>query len=76
MISSFYLLGCAIGGLTFGLLSFFIGRKSMFLTTLLIYAISILIIVLATGLPAILVSRMVAGFSIGGEYTAIFSAID
>lgn len=33
LISSCYLTGCAIGGLGFGLLSFFIGRKQIFIVS-------------------------------------------
>lgn len=31
LISSFYMVGCAVGGLTFGILSFFVGRKNIFI---------------------------------------------
>lgn len=48
----------------------------MIQTTLLIYAASIVLILVATGLPMVVISRFVAGLSIGGEYTAIFAAVD
>lgn len=34
LISTFYMIGCALGGLTFGVLSFFVGRKSIFIVLL------------------------------------------
>jgi MFS family permease len=35
IISSCYLAGCAIGGLAFGFLSFFIGRKQIFIVQII-----------------------------------------
>lgn len=44
--------------------------------TLIIYTCSIVIILFAEGLAVVVLSRLIAGISIGGEYTAIFAAVD
>jgi len=40
-IASFYLLGCCIGALIFGLLAYRFGRKKLFAITLIVYIISV-----------------------------------
>ncbi len=74
--ATFYLLGQVIGALVFGFATDRIGRKKLFYTTLLIYLVG-------TGLTAFSMNffmyalfRFIARTGIGGEYSAINSAID
>jgi MFS family permease len=71
-----YLLGAVIGALVFGYATDRLGRKRLFTITLLLYLI-------ATGLTAFswnfwsyALFRALTGAGIGGEYSAINSAID
>src|SRR6476469_9862378 len=58
--ASAYIGGAVLGALFFGRLADSLGRKRMFLVTLVVY----------------LVATVCTGFGIGGEYAAINSAID
>ncbi len=71
-----YLLGQVAGALVFGRLTDRIGRKKLFIITLAIYLIGSGIAGLAFAPWFLYVFRFVAGMGIGGEYTAINSAID
>src|SRR3954468_13241800 len=73
---TFYIAGAATGALFFGYLTDRLGRKKLFITTLLVY----LVATVATGLSwsplRFWVFRFFTGFGIGGESAAINSAID
>src|SRR5919112_4891174 len=73
-----YLVGQVVGALVFGRLSDRLGRKRFFIITLLVYLIGSGITGLATRdfVWFFYVCRFIAGMGIGGEYTAINSAID
>jgi MFS family permease len=71
-----YLIGQVVGALTFGRLTDRWGRKKLFIITLAIYLIGSGIAGLATSVWFLYAWRFVAGLGIGGEYTAINSAID
>ena len=71
-----YLVGQVAGALTFGRLTDSWGRKKLFLITLGIYLIGSGVAGLATSTWFLYVFRFIAGMGIGGEYTAINSAID
>jgi MFS family permease len=71
-----YLLGQVTGALVFGRLTDRLGRKKLFVLTLAIYLIGSGIAGLAWAPWWLYVWRFVAGMGIGGEYTAINSAID
>jgi MFS family permease len=73
---SFYLLGCVFGALIFAYLSNLYGRKKLFTTTLIIYIFSICLTSFSFSVSSFYISRFLTGLSIGGEYTAIFAAID
>jgi MFS family permease len=79
-IGTLYLVGEVIGALVFGRLSDKLGRRKLFIWTLAIY-------LAGTGLTALTpkgtgwiiylyATRFIAGLGIGGEYSAINSAID
>ncbi len=71
-----YLVGQVVGALYFGRLTDRLGRKKLFIITLAIYLIGSGIAGLSTAVWFLWVFRFVAGMGIGGEYTAINSAID
>jgi MFS family permease len=71
-----YLLGQVVGALVFGRLSDRLGRRKFFLLTLAIYLIGSGIAGLSFAPWFLWIFRFIAGMGIGGEYTAINSAID
>jgi MFS family permease len=74
--SSLYLAGQVGGALLFGWLTDRLGRKRLFLVTLGLYLIATALSGLAPTFGVFLVFRLLAGAGIGGEYSAINSAID
>lgn len=73
---TFYLAGSVSGALIFGYASVKLGRKQLFSVTLSIYFFSVLLITFSFHPVMFYICRYFTGFSIGGEYSAIFSAID
>lgn len=71
-----YLIGEVVGALYFGRLADKLGRKRLFILTLAIYLLGSGIAGLAPAMWFLWIFRFVAGLGIGGEYTAINSAID
>ena len=71
-----YLIGQVVGALTFGRLTDKWGRKKLFIITLAIYLVGSGVAGLAPSVWFLYLFRFVAGLGIGGEYTAINSAID
>jgi MFS family permease len=76
LAASLYVAGACVGALFFGWLTDRLGRKKLFMVSLLVY-------LTATALTAVsfepwwfLACRFMTGFGIGGEYAAINSAID
>jgi MFS family permease len=76
LLATFYLVGQVVGALFFGRLTDLLGRKRLFIMTLTIYLIASGISGLSPNIWFMLVFRFFAGMGIGGEYTAINSAID
>jgi MFS family permease len=76
LIGSVYLFGEVVGALVFGRLTDRLGRKRLFMWTLGIYLVASGISGLSPTLWFLLTFRFIAGLGIGGEYTAINSAID
>src|SRR4051794_7103823 len=76
LLGSVYLLGEVVGALFFGWLTDRLGRRKLFLMTLITYLLASGIAGFAQSLWFLLIFRFIAGLGIGGEYTAINSAID
>jgi len=71
-----YLIGQIVGALSFGRLTDSLGRKRLFILTLAIYLAGSGLAGLSPDMWVLWLFRFVAGLGIGGEYTAINSAID
>jgi MFS family permease len=76
LTGTIYLIGQVVGALVFGRLSDRLGRRRFFILTLAIYLVGSGIAGLAFAPWFLWIFRFVAGMGIGGEYTAINSAID
>jgi len=76
LANTVYLIGQVVGALVFGHLTDRYGRKRLFLVTLGLYLAATAASGAAPGLAVFLVFRFLAGAGIGGEYSAINSAID
>src|SRR2546421_7304118 len=73
---SFYLAGAVGGALLFGYLTDRFGRKKLFMVTLGVYLTFTVATALAWNFWSFMIFRVLAGSGIGGEYSAINSAID
>jgi MFS family permease len=71
-----YVAGAVIGALFFGQLTDRYGRKRLFMLTLTLYVLATVATAFAFAPWYFFVCRALTGFGIGGEYSAINSAID
>jgi MFS family permease len=76
LTASAYLTGAVVGAFVFSYLTDRQGRKRWFLLTLLLYLVSTVLTAFAWDLWSFMFFRFLAGAGIGGEYSAINSAID
>ena len=74
--ASAYIGGAVLGALFFGRLADRLGRKRMFLATLIVYLVATVATSFSWDILSFACCRFVTGFGIGGEYAAINSAID
>jgi MFS family permease len=74
--ASLYVLGAVSGAIVWGYLTDRVGRKRLFMVTLAVYMVGVVLTTLSWGFWSFVVFRMITGFGIGGEYSAINSAID
>ncbi len=75
-ISSCYLAGAVIGSILFGHLTDRFGRRKFFFLSLAIYLVGVAFTALSWNLASFAFFRFVTGMGIGGEYSAVNSAID
>jgi MFS family permease len=75
-IASSYLCGEVVGALLFGRITDKFGRKKLFFFTLLLYLLANGIAGFSPNLWFLTFFRFLSGVGIGGEYTAVNSAID
>src|SRR5947209_2967055 len=76
LLGSVYLFGEVVGALVFGRITDLVGRKRLFVLTLAVYLVASGLAAFSFSFWFLLLCRFVAGTGIGGEYTAINSAID
>jgi MFS family permease len=76
LLGSVYLFGEVVGALVFGRITDLVGRKRLFVATLALYLVASGLAAFSFNLWFLLLCRFFAGTGIGGEYTAINSAID
>jgi MFS family permease len=74
--ASLYVGGACIGALLFGQLTDRFGRKRLFMITLAIYLLGTLLTAVSFSKGWFFAVRFLTGMGIGGEYSAINSAID
>ena len=74
--SSAYVAGAVLGALVFGWMTDQLGRKQIFFLTLALYVVGVGASAFSWNLTSFAVARFLTGMGIGGEYSAINSAID
>jgi MFS family permease len=74
--ATFYLLGAVTGALIFGYATDRLGRKKLFTITLLVYLTATALTAFSWNFASYALFRALTGAGIGGEYSAINSAID
>jgi MFS family permease len=75
-IASCYLIGAVAGALVFGYMTDRFGRRLLFFVTLFVYLSGTLLTAFSWNLWSFALFRAITGAGIGGEYSAINSAID
>ena len=75
LVSSAYVAGAVVGAMLFGWLTDRLGRKRLFFMTLALYLVATAATAFSWNLWSFALFRIFTGAGIGGEYTAINSAI-
>lgn len=76
LLNTSYLIGAVLGALVFGYLTDLWGRKTLFSITLSLYLIAAFLTAFSWNFWSFAVFRFFTGAGVGGEYSAINSAID
>jgi MFS family permease len=76
LAGSIYIVGAVVGALLFGYLTDRLGRKRLFMVTLLVYLVSTVATAFSWSIPAFYLFRFFTGAGIGGEYAAVNSATE
>src|SRR5436190_7770005 len=76
LTGSAYILGACVGALYFGRLADKIGRKKLFMLTLGIFLTGSILTAFSMSFAWFIVCRIITGAGVGGEYSAIHSAVD
>jgi MFS family permease len=76
LLGTSYLVGVVLGALIFGYLTDRLGRKKLFTVTLALYLVSAFLTAISWNFASFAFFRFLTGSAIGGEYSAINSAID
>jgi MFS family permease len=76
LLNAAYLCGAVVGSLAFGYLTDLWGRKRLFTVTLGLYAVTAFLTAFSWDFVSFAFFRFLTGAAIGGEYSAINSAID
>ena len=76
LLNTAYLIGAVLGSLVFGYLTDLWGRKKLFTVTLGVYLVAAFLTAFSWDFWSFAVFRFFTGAGIGGEYSAINSAID
>jgi MFS family permease len=76
LLNTAYLIGAVIGSLVFGYLTDLWGRKKLFTATLGLYLVAAFLTAFSWDFWSFAFFRFLTGAGIGGEYSAINSAID
>lgn len=76
LLATSYLVGAVLGSLGFGYLTDRLGRKKLFTATLGLYLIAAILTAFSWDFWSFAFFRFLTGAGIGGEYSAINSAID
>ncbi len=74
--ATLYIVGLIVGALFFGYLTDRLGRKKLFTITLGIYLAGAVLTAFSWNFWSFVLFRFITGLAIGGEYSAINSAID
>ncbi|HEX3717611.1 MAG TPA: MFS transporter [Verrucomicrobiae bacterium] len=76
LLASWYIVGAVLGALVFGWATDRFGRRKLFSVTLIIYLCGVILSALSWNFWSFCCFRFITGAGIGGEYSAINSAID